>query len=103
AQLYAGNHGLGVAFELARIMRYIGRGAAHIEGDDLPEARALGATRRADDTASRTRQDRVLAGKTLRIGEAAIRLHEEQPHIAELARDLVDIAAQDRREIGIDD
>jgi hypothetical protein len=38
----------------------------------------------------------------VRVDEAAIRLHEEEPRVPRLARDLVDVAAQDRREIGVD-
>ena len=57
----------------------------------------------ADDAAGRPRQDRVLALEGARVGEAAVRLHEEQPHARHLGRDLLDVAAQDRRQIGIDD
>ena len=37
-----------------------------------------------------------------RVGEPAIGLHEEHPHALQLGRDPIDIAAQDRREVGID-
>jgi hypothetical protein len=36
------------------------------------------------------------------VGEAARGLHEDQPRAAELARHHVDVAAQDRREVGVD-
>ena len=62
----------------------------------------LGRAHRADDAARRAREDRVLALEAVRIGQAAVRLHEQEPRRAELGRDLIDIAAQDRREIGID-
>ena len=37
-----------------------------------------------------------------RVGEAAIGLHEEHPYALQLGRDPINIAAQDRREVGID-
>ena len=49
-----------------------------------------------------TRQDGVLALEKARVGQAAVRLHEHQPGVADLAGDLVDIAAQDRRQIRVD-
>jgi hypothetical protein len=48
------------------------------------------------------RQDGVLALEGVRVGEAAGRLHEEQPHARHLAGHLLDIAAQDRRQVGVD-
>ncbi len=47
-------------------------------------------------------QDRVLALEAGGVGQAAVRLHEIEPHAGKLGGDLIDIAAQDRREIGID-
>ncbi len=59
---------------------------------------------RADDAAGRAGQDTVLALELAGIGQSAVRLHEHQAGraVADLAGHLVDIAAQDRREIGVD-
>ena len=48
--------------------------------------------------------DRIasLPWKAAGLGQPAVRLHEIQPHAGQLRRHLLDIAAQDRREIGID-
>ena len=95
------------AFVLAGVVRDVGRGPAHVEADDpieTGEARNLDG---ADDAAGRTRQDRVLALEEPRVGEPPRRLHELQPHApgptVEIAGDLVDIATQDRRQVGVDD
>ena len=42
-----------------------------------------------------------LPWKRLRLGQPAVRLHEIQPHALQLGRHLIDIAAQDGREIGV--
>ena len=63
---------------------------------------AISAVRtRADDAAGRAGQDRILALEAARVRQAAIGLHEHQPGIADLPGDPVDIAAQDRRQIGV--
>ncbi len=103
AHAHARHHRLEAALVFAGVMRHVGRGAAHVEADDLVEPAHLRRAHRADDAAGRARQDRILALEAPRIGKAAIRLHEQQPRPAELAGDAVDIAAQDGREIGVDD
>ena len=45
----------------AGVERDVGRGAAHVEADDLVEPRHRRGARRADDAAGRAGQDRVLA------------------------------------------
>ena len=102
AHAHTGHRGLERAFEPAGIKRDIGRGAAHVEADDLIEPGHSGRPRRADDTARRAGQDRVLALEPGGVGQAAIRLHEIEPHAAKLGRYLLDVAAQDRREVGVD-
>ncbi len=104
AHAHAGDLRLIGAFELAVEMRDVGRGAAHVEADDLVEARLPRGFHRADDAARRAGEDAVLALELAGVGQAAIRLHEHEARglVADLARDLVDIAPQDRREIGID-
>ena len=83
-------------------MRDVGRGAAHVEADDALVSGSQCRLHRADDTASGTGQDRVLALKTPRIGEAAVGLHEHQAHILKLRGKAIDVTSQDRRQIGID-
>jgi hypothetical protein len=87
----------------------IGRGAAHVEADDLLEPGDLGGADTADHAARGAGENGVLALEHARIGEAAGGLHEHQlaPDILgciaiEGRRDPIDIAAQDRREVGID-
>ena len=58
--------------------------------------------RRADDAAGGAGQDRVLALETGGVRQSAVRLHEIQPHAGKLGRHLIDVAAQDRRQVGID-
>ncbi len=98
-----GDHGLEGPLVFAGVVRHVRRGAAHIEADDLVEPAHLGGAHGADDAARRARKDRVLALEEARIDKPAIRLHEHELRVAELAGNHVDIAAQDRREIGIDD
>ena len=62
----------------------------------------LGGAHHADDAAGRPGQDGVLALEGAGLGEAARRLHEVQAHARHLGADLVDVAAQDRREVGVD-
>ena len=94
----------------AGIVGDIGRGAAHVEADDLflaGQARGFG---HADDAAGRARQDRILALEEIGGGEPTRRHHELQRRRggilcagAERAGDAADIARQDRRQIGVDD
>ena len=91
------------ALVLSGVMRDVGRGAAHVEADDLVEARELRDLHRPDDAAGRTGQDRVLALKTVRVGQSAGRLHELQPHARKLGFDVDHVAAQDRRQVRVDD
>ena len=73
---------------------------------DTPYIREAGRLRRldrADHAAGRSRQDRVLAAEQPRRGQPARRLHEQEPRGAcQRAGHAVDIAAQQRREIGVD-
>ena len=91
-----------IALIMARIMRDICRGAAHIETDHpIKPCLARGADH-ADNPARRPRQDRVLALERGAGGQPAARLHEHCAWpVAECGFELVDIAAQDRGEIGI--
>ena len=95
------------ALELAVEMRDVGRRAAHVEADDAPEAGHAAGLHHADDTAGRAGEDGVLALEQPGRGQAARRHHEHEPRPAlaglERESDLVDVAAQDRREVGVDD
>ncbi len=68
-----------------------------------PKPGDLGGPHHADDAAGRARQDAVLALEQPRVGEPAVGLHEHQPDVAQLLGNAVDVAAQDRRQIGVDD
>jgi hypothetical protein len=57
----------------------------------------------ADDPAGRPGQDRILALEGAGIGQPAIGLHELQSHAVHGPGHLLDVAAKDRRQIGIDD
>ena len=87
---------------LAGVVGDVGRGAPHVEGDDLREAGERADPDRADDAAGRPGQDRILALEPMRVDQAAARLHEHQADLAERVRHPVDVAPQDRREIGVD-
>ncbi len=54
--------------------------------------------------AGRARQDRVLAAERARFGKPAVRLHEMKAGaVAQAGCDALDVAAQHRRQIGVDD
>ena len=87
-------------------MTDIGRGAAHVKADQPVIPRRLPGANHADDPARRTGQDGILSLKPRGLGQAAVRLHEQQPAFGPAkikgtvhARH---IAAQDRRQIGVD-
>src|SRR5258708_4741748 len=102
AHAHARDLRLEFALELARVVRHVGRGAAHVEADPLPEARGLRGAHHADDAARGTGEDRVLALEAVRVGESAIGLHEHKSSARQLRGHLVDISPQDRREIRVD-
>ena len=102
AHAHAGHQGLEGALVLAVIVRHVRRRAAHVEGDDLVEAGLTGGFHRADDAAGGAAEDGVLALEERGVGEPPARLHEHEPRAAQLRRHLVDVAAQQRREVGID-
>ena len=102
AHAHPGHHRLERALVGAVVVGDVGRGPAHVERDDARVAGVCRGLGRAHDAAGGTGQDRVLALEQLRVGEAAVRLHEHQPHaLAELVRHPVDVAAQQGREVRI--
>ncbi len=98
---HPGHQGLEGALVFAVVVGHVGRGAAHVEGDDLVEAAHGRGLHGADDAAGRAGQDRVLALEQAGVGQPAVRLHEHEPRIAQFARHLIHIAPQDRRKVGI--
>ena len=102
AHAHAGHLGLELALELARVVRHVGGGAAHVETDHFFDAGQLRCPGHADDAARRAGQDGVLALESVRVGQPAGRLHEEQLDARHLRGHLLHIAAQDRRQVGID-
>ena len=102
AHAHPRHHGLERALVGAVVVGDVGRGPAHVERDDARVARARRGLGRAHDAAGGAGQDGVLALEQLRVGEAAVRLHEHQPHaLAELLRHPVDVAAEQRREVRV--
>ncbi len=101
AHAHTGNLGFEIAFIFAVIMRNVGRCAAHIKTDDLIKAIHFGGPHHADNTARRAGQYRILALELRGIGQPAIGLHEHQLHTAQFTGNLINITAQDRRQIGI--
>ena len=102
AQAHATDHALVAALQLAGVVAHVGGGAAHVEGDDLREPCAAAHGDGAHDAPRGPREDRVLAAEEAGVGEAAVRLHEAQPHPAELRRHAVHVAAEDGGEVGVD-
>ena len=103
AQAHARDLGLVDALIRAVEARHVGRGAAHVEADDVFEAGGARRLRHSDHAASRPRDDRVLAAEEFRRRKTAIRCHEEKPRVAERACNAPRVARQDRRQISVDD
>ncbi len=105
AHAHARHLGLERALEIAQAaageVRHVGRGAAHVEADDLVEASGERGARGADHSAGGTRQDAVLAGEAARVGQAPVRLHEHEAHAAELLCNPVHVPSQDGRQVGV--
>ena len=96
AHAHPGNQRLERALEFAVVVGDVGRGAAHVEADDLVVAGQAGGAHRPDHAAGRTGQDAVLAVEVAGVGETAVGLHEHEPGAAQVLGDAVDVAAQDR-------
>ncbi|MNX61187.1 hypothetical protein D3C86_921140 [compost metagenome] len=101
AHAHAGHLGFEFAFKLARVMRHVGRGAAHVKADDLGEPGDFAGAHHADDAAGRAGQNGVLATETVRVGQAAAGLHEHQADARQFARHLIHVTLEDRRQIGV--
>ena len=105
AHTNTGHFGFKGTFKLAVKMRDVRRRAAHVKSDQLLKTRHATGFNHADDTTGRTRQDCVLALEQFGRGQSAGGLHEHQAAAgtfgAELGCHLIDIAAQDGRQVGI--
>ncbi len=101
AHAHTGDLGLEHALELAGKMRDVGRGAAHVEADHALEAGQPAGAHHADDAAGGAGQDAILALEGACIGQTTAGLHELQIHARQLAGHLVDVAAQDGRQVGV--
>ncbi len=89
------------ALVLPRKVAHVGGGAAHVEADELGVPGRLRGARHPDDPAGRARENRVLALEMMRAGQPARALHEKKRHAGHQAGDLIHIAPQDRRQIGV--
>ena len=87
-------------------MADIGRGAAHVEADDLGEAGGARRFHRADDAPGRSRENCVLAPEQIGRCQSSRGLHEQKPWRRAASRECfshaVDVAAEQRREISVD-
>ena len=102
AHAHPRHHRLEGALVGAVVVGDVGRGPAHVERDDAPVARARRGLHRPHDPARGAGEDGVLALEQPGVGEAAVRLHEHEPHaFAELLRHPVDVAAQQGGEVGV--
>ncbi len=102
SQPHAAHHALVAPLQLTGEVAHVGRRAAHVEPDDLVETRALAHRHRPDHASRRAGEDGVLAAEQRRVGQSAVRLHEPQPHVAQLRRHAVDVVPQDGGEVGVD-
>ena len=101
SQAHAADGALQAAFVLTGVVRDVGRGAAHVEGDQPLEAGAAAGPHGAHDASGGPGEDAVLAAEQVRVGEAAVTLHEAQAHAAQLRADAVHVAPQDGGEVGV--
>ena len=101
AHAHTGHLGFKLALEHTRVVRHIGRGAAHVKTNHFVVPGLLGGARHAHYAACRATQNRVFAGKGLGVRQSAGRLHEHQTHARHVAGHLVHITLQDGRQIRV--
>ncbi len=90
------------AFQLARAVRHVGGGAAHVEADDTVVPGLPGGAHHADDSAGRAGEHGVLSPEVAGLPEPAVGLHEHQPDAPQFGGHLVHVTAQDRRQVRVD-
>ena len=101
--------GFELALKLTRKMAHVSRGAAHVKANHPGGAiqsfamgkRQLGRAGHAHNATRWPRQNRILALEGMGIGQATRGLHEVQRHARHLTGHLLDIAAQDGRQIRV--
>ena len=107
AHAHAGHLSLEGTFELPGVVTDIGGSTAHVEADQAVKTGGTGRFHHADHAAGRAREDRILSGEATRLGQPTAGLHELQAvgagvQLLQGRLDAIHIAAQDRRQIGID-
>ena len=100
-QVHPGDLRIKLALKRPGIKRDVGRSPAHIEGDNLRLSRLFRRSRRADNSACRAREDRILGAEPCGLCQPSVRLHKGQRHPRQLGAHRFDIAAQHRREVGV--
>ena len=101
ADAHPGDDVLAIALVSPREQRDVGRGAAHVEPDHALEPGGHRGLGHAHDPPRGAREDCVLAAQRGCCRKPAVRLHEERLALPQRARQPFDIAAQNRREVGI--
>ena len=110
AHAHTGHLGFKLTLELACKVADIGGGATHVKANHPGLARQalamgksqLGRARHAHNATGRARQNGVFALKRMGVGQAPRRLHEVKRHAWHFRGHLLDVAPQNRREVGID-
>ena len=100
-QAHAADGRLQATAQGATEMRDVGRGAAHVEGDDLLQASRGSGAHRADDSAGRAGENGILAVQQAALGESPAGLHELQAYAWKRLGDALQVAAQHGRQIGV--
>ncbi len=97
--------GLGRNLNIAAAQRHVGRGSAHVEGEDRFVARAPRPREGAHHAARGTRQDRVhrLAPRPLDGERAPVGPHDGHPAGAGVAGQTTQVAVHDGRHVGVHD
>ncbi len=83
--------------------RDVGGGAPHVEADHLGLALLSCDAAEGHHAAGRARQDRVAPTKARGVRQAAAGLHDAQAAVGERLREAGEVAAQERRQVGIGD
>ena len=101
AHPHPGDRGFERPLEATVIKRDVGRGAAHVEADDAIQTGHGSRARGADNATGGAGQDRVLALEAAGLGQSAVGLHEIKPCAGQFRRHLIDVAPENRGQIGV--
>ena len=106
AHAHPGHQGLEAALERPVVVGDVRAGAAHVKADQPGVAAHGRGAGHADHPAGRAGEHRVATAEQGRVGEAAVRLHEQQLRgavaSAEPVGHPVHVAAQDGAQVGVD-